>query len=494
MWAGTSALQSIDKTLHIIRSEVLRLDGQVNQLTHDMANNVRHRAKLYADIAAVRLAEIDSGELSESMSAADKQVEQFLAQRDIALQKIHKEIEVTNSRLEQAEQEREHLLESVNQKSQEIVELEGQVQNQLKHDAAYIEQFERAKHAELVAGEAQTKQASAKASLSAKAAPYRADDLFMYLWDRGYGTTEYKGGLFSRFMDSWVAKLIRYEPARVNFWNVTEIPKRLAEHAQRVADIAGNEYESLQLLEAQAIEAAGINELENELTQRRDKLDAHDDAIDDIETKLNDKLDERTLYTTGADEYMQQSLACLTRALEHKSLQSIVNYVTETVSHTDDMLVIELQQVDDQLDNVEEDLQDVRTLHNAQVNKLKDLEKVRRDFKHSRYDDVRSGFGNQTLITSVLNQFVQGTVKGGAVWKVIKRNQRYRKVASSPNFGSSALGEIASVLGEELLRQTTRQGRRRRPTWHRPRPRGGSGGFNFPRGGGSGGFKTGGGF
>jgi hypothetical protein len=496
MWAGTSALQSIDNTLTTIRGDVVRLDSQLNQLTGDMASNQRHRAQLFADIAAVRLAEIDSGDLNASMTSADIQVEQLLEQRDIALQRTNEEVESINTELQQAEQERLSLLESVNQKSQEIVDVEGLVQSQLKNDSAYLEQFERAKQAELVAGEAQRKQAAAQASLSAKAAPYRADDLFMYLWDRGYGTTEYDGGLFSRFMDGWVAKLIQYEPARVNFWNLTEIPKRLAEHAEHVATLAENEYTNLQLLETQATTAAGVTELERELELRRDKLDAHDDTIENIEENLNEKLDERSLYTTGGDDFMQQSLACLTRALEHQSLRSIHEYVSDTVSHTDDMLVLDLQRVEDKLDNAEDDLDDVRNLHNAHAKKLKELEKVRRDFKNSRFDDVRSGFGNQTLITSVLRQFSQGAVTGNDVWKVIKRNQRYREVASSPNFGSSALGEIVGVLGEELLRQTIKQGRRRRSTWHRPRPRGGAGGFNIPRGGGSrsGGFRTGGGF
>ena len=74
-------------------------------------------------------------------------------------------------------------------------------------------------------------------------------------------------------------------------------------------------------------------------------------------------------------------------------------------------------------------------------------------FKNSRFDDVRSGFGNQALIAGVLGQFIQGVVSGSDVWRVLKRNQRYRKVASSPTFGSGGLGDIADIFGEEMMRQ-----------------------------------------
>jgi len=245
----------------------------------------------------------------------------------------------------------------------------------------------------------------------------------MYLWNRGFGTTEYDGGVLTRFVDAWVAKVIKYEPSRVNYWNLVAIPQRLNEHADRVGDEADEQHMLLQQLEMNALESAGVKSLEAELESLRLKLDAHDDTIEALETKLNEYLAQRTRYISGEDE------------------------------PTDDSLVIELQALEDGLDDVEDDLNDVRSLHQAKLSKLKDLEKVRRNFKNSRFDDVRSGFGNQALITGVLAQFLQGVVSGNDVWRVIKRNQRYRKVASTPDFGSGGFGEIADILGEELLRQ-----------------------------------------
>ena len=499
MWAGTSALKSIDQSLHTIRNDVVRLDKQLHQLTTNMAANQRHRARLLNEIATVRLAEIESGELNANLSAADSDVAELLLQRESALTQLNKDIEAVNQQLADAENEREVLLETVNKASQRIVDVEGRVQSQLKVDADYLAQFEIAKQAESVSLQAEQKRASAQDSLAEKAAPYQADDLFMYLWSRNYGTTEYKGGIFPRFIDAWLARVICFEPSRVNFWNLTEIPKRLAEHASRVAGLADDEHMQLQQLEINALDAAGIKSLELELSTLREGLDTHDDSIEALEMRLNQNLDQRARFASGNDDFMQKSLARLTQSLNHQNLHSVYRYVRDTVSPTDDMLVIELQSLEDKLDSVEDDLGDIRTVHNAQLSKLKELEHVRRDFKNSRFDDVRSGFGNKALITGILGQFIQGVVSGSDVWNVIKRNQRYRQVASSPTFGSGGLGDIAGILGEELMRQGRKQGRRRSSSWHWPKPRRGGGGFKMPRGGGrssggGGGFTTGGGF
>ena len=503
MWTGTAALNTIDQHLKTIRNDVVRLDGQLAQLTNNMATSRRHRAKLLEDIAAVRLDEIDSGALNASLSAADTQVELLLSKRDESLNALNLEIENINQRLEDAEQIREKMLQAVNETSQQIVDLEGQVQDKLKADNTYTAQFEAAKHAESVSNEAQRKQLSAQSSLLQKSAPYKEDDLFMYLWDRAFGTTEYDGGLFARFMDSWVAKVIAYEPSRVNFFNLTQIPKRLNEHATLVAELADKQHEKLQQIELDALKKAGIEALDAQLVQAREILDKHDDVLEEIEALLNTKLAQRNDFTAGADDFMQQALGRLTQALEHKNLAAVYEYVRETVSHTDDLLLIELQNVEDTLDSEEDNIEAVRHVHNGQLAKLKELEQVRRDFKNSRFDDVRSGFDNQDLINSILGQFLQGVVNGPDVWNVIKRNQRYRSnAASSPNFGSGALGGLIEGIGEELLRQASGRARRRPSSWHFPKPRRGGGGFRIPssgrRGGGGfgsgGGFKTGGGF
>jgi len=495
MWKGSTALKNIDQSLQSLRKEVMRLDSELDQLSSRTTQSERHRMQLINQIAQVRLSEIEQGSLLSQLNAADQEVQGLLDQRRQALDSLDSAIADVNQQIDIAENERESLLIKANAAEQALVDLEATVQADLQVDQNYLAQLQRAQEAEAIAEEAALKVARAQANLAEKAAPYKADELFMYLWDRGFGTTEYNGGLLARFLDAWVARLIKYEPARVDYWNLSEIPQRLEGHAKRVADRADDEHKALQKLELDALSVAGQNALVEQADVIRRELDGHDDALENLETRLDEHLSERSRFVAGEDPLSQQSLSRLGQALEIQGLQSIHRYVRDTVSPTDDALVLELQGLLQKMQGTKEDLADVRLMHDNKLMRLRELEGVRRKFKNSRFDDVRSGFGNQALIASVLTQFMQGVVNGSDLWRVIQRNQRYRQVASRPDFGSGGLGEIADVLGEELLRHGRRRRSRHRSSWSWPKSRGGGGGFRFPSGGrGGGGFKTGGGF
>lgn len=506
MLSGREALSTIDQTLQTVRNEAVRLDQQLSRLVGEATLKQRHRLTLLTQIAKVRLGEIESGQLQAELSSADAQVVEILGQREQALASLNDTIELLNNDIQQAEMQRETLLGSYNGVSESIVAIEAKVQAELKLNQAYMEQYQASLAAESVSDEAERKVEQATNDMADKAKPYQADELFMYLWQRGYGTTEYQGGLFSRFIDGWIARLIKYEAARINYWNLNEIPKRLTEHADRVGEAADQAMLLLQQLERDALDAAGAVEKENELDQLRAQLDSHDDSIEAKENQLNDALSRRAAYNSGSDEYMQQCLNRIASALEHQSLAGIHRYVRQTHSPVDDNIVLELQELEDEMTSINGDMGSVRKLHDGQINRLRELESVRHQFKNSRFDDVRSGFNNEQLIVSVLSQFVQGVISGADLWGTIKRNQRYRKLDSAPDFGSGGLGDLADVLGDsgvdigDILRPRIPRRRRQRrgSSWHIPKPRRTGGSFQFPRSTGrstnSGGFKTGGGF
>ncbi len=504
MLSGRRTLSNIDQTLQTVRNETVRLDQQLSTLVGQVTMSQRHRLTLLKQIAEVRLDEIESGRLSAEFDAADAQVARLLQEREQALETLFADIERVNRDIGDGESKRENLLAQYNAQSEKLVDVESQVQAELKLSTDYLEQYNKAQQAESVSEEADAKMERAQSDMAKKAEPYQADPLFMYLWQRGFGTTAYSGGLLSRFIDGWVARLIKYEPARVNFWNLNEIPKRLSQHADRVAELADQALRGLEAIEQNALKNAGLEQLESVLEAHRSTLDEHDDYIERLESDLNDFLAQRALYSSGGDEFTRQCLDRITGALQHQSLGMIDRYVRQTHSPQDDRVVLELQELEDNIESAKGDMASVRKLHDKQVMRLRELENVRQQFKNSRFDDVRSGFVNEALITSVLSQFLQGVISGADVWGTIKRNQRYRNVGASPDFGSGGLGDIADVLagggvdlGDILRPKGPRRHRRRRgSSWHIPKPRRNGGGFQFPRSTGrrGGGFKTGGGF
>ncbi len=74
----------------------------------------------------------------------------------------------------------------------------------------------------------------ATADRAIKRIPYEQDPLFMYLWNRGFGTSEYQANPLVRLLDGWVAKVCEFHQARTDYWMLNEIPNRLAAHVERL--------------------------------------------------------------------------------------------------------------------------------------------------------------------------------------------------------------------------------------------------------------------
>jgi len=502
MWAGRAALQNIDRALQSVRNEAVRLNSQLTNLTESMAINERQRLSVIEKIAQVRLSAIEYGELNASLTMADKHALETLKLREQALTQVSTKVDKLNQSVVETETQRESLLDGVNELAQKLVDIEAEVQAALAKDDAFLAQLEKTSAANAVSHEAEQKVSRSQEDMAEKAKPYQEDALFQYLWKRKFGTPDYEAGFFARFMDGKVAKLINYNEARVNYWNLTEIPKRLEDHADHVASLADDEHEALQQLEIDALEKAGANEVEVAVDKARDELDKCDDQIEALENDLNEAIAKRSTFIAGEDTYLKKSLSTIAQALQSNNMAAINRYVLATHSQTDDQLVHDLQRIDSQLTSALDNLSDVKRLHANQASKLTELEVVRRNFKNARFDDVRSGFNNQRLLNDVLSQFVSGLVDGSDLWNVLKRNQRYlqTRTSSSPDFGSGQFeNALGSILGE-VVRQAGRQSRRRprRSTWNIPRSRGSRSSSRRSSGGSSsrssGGFKTGGGF
>ena len=146
-----------------------------------------------------------------------------------------------------------------------------------------------------------------------------------------------------------------------------------------------------------------------------------------------------------------------------------------------------------QYDDLEEELREIRELQHERLSRMQELEKVRRDFKRNRYDDVHSRFERRDMIERMIGEVIAGVIQGSALWNALRRHQRYNDAAGEwPDFGSGGITRPG--------RRRKRKKRQRPPSWHWPgsSSRRSGGGFKMPRPRvgprGRGGFRTGGGF
>ena len=492
MLSGRDTLLQIERTLRSVRDESDRLGREVKSTAEQLSRNRQQQSATTKQLAQLRLSELERGELFSSLDSADQRAQQAISERSQAYDSLEAKLADARRSLETLEAQRKLVHEDVDHAAQRLANGEAKVQRALDENPAFQEQLQKVRDAVQVAQAAQAKTQTAEQDRREKGQPFEADILFNYLWQRNYGTSEYKAGLISRWLDGWVAGIISYQQARPTYFNLLEIPRRLREHAERRQIESDNELEQLREQEARATSLGGVPALLDQLRTAEKRQDEIDAEIERSESALNELQEQRVAFGSGNDLFMQKGLAILAEALQRKDANELIERARATYDPRDDNLVdelLELREIDDML---EDELNDHRQTQSHQIKRLKELEEVRRRFKRKRFDDLRSGFSDDDAIEAILNQFLRGLVGGSELWRVLKRLQRHRDVGAWPDFGSGGFG--------------SKRSRGRRSTWHWP---GNSGGWRLPRGGGSrsrggsfgrgglrtrGGFRTGGGF
>lgn len=475
MQSGRETLDTIDRALGKVRGDTETLHAQFQRAGAALAELRQAQLAIYAQLAKIRMRELESGELVQSLDDTDRQVTEIFEIRKAALLALEAELAAAEQQLAERERERAEQQSSVEAAADALDAAEAEAQSRLAADDVYQAKLAAAREADAVADQAEAKAEAAEADRAEKGKPYEADPVFSYLWRRGYGTSSYRAWSPTRLLDGWVARSNGYESLRRNYSLLTGIPKRLQAHAERMRALANESLEEARALEQRAAEATGVPARREALAAAEKRLAEIDAAIEEQEAAVDALVQKRAAFAAGEDEHSKRCTELLGDAFQRADREALRQRVARTRSEEDDRLIEKLEDLEDERRRVQDEVIQYRRLHQAQRERMLGLENVRRQFKQHRYDDMHSVFVNGALIATLLDQFLVGSVGPNEVWEAIRRQQRYRGVRADPLFGTGGFPR-GPFPGP----------------WRMP----GGGGWNFPRGGGfgGGGFGTGGGF
>ena len=493
MLSGRDTLKRMDTTLRSARGELQRLDHELQATSRSVTQNKLQQARAIDNMARIRLDAARRGEVVEHLESAMREAGEILQSRDAAVASINDRVRTASEAVDELEDRRATLHDEVDAAARTLAEREAAVQHSLEQNESFLAQLEQTRESDAIAVSALEKAKLAAEDRRHKGEPFEGDELFMYLWQRGYGTSAYSANPIARMFDAWVARLCGYQDARPNYWMLLEIPKRLAEHADQARAAADAELDKLQDIEELAASDGNVPEARAALETLEQRQDSLDTEIAAAEGALGELQANQNLYTAGADDYLRNALRTISAAMERRDISELTRLARATMTAEDDEIVDELRHLRREYDELEDELAEIRKLQRDRLARTQELEKVRRDFKRSRYDDVHSRFDRRDMIERMIGEVIAGVIQGSALWKTLRRNQRYNDAAGEwPDFGSGGI-----VRPRRPRKRTKRQ---RPPTWHWPgsKSRRGGGGFKMPRRRpgprGRGGFRTGGGF
>jgi hypothetical protein len=510
---GPEALASLDEAMRDIRREEDEISKRLARSADRISKIREGEAELFRQLAQFRLDPAIQGELEGAISSAEVKARDQLKAHAKDLSAAEKLVAEHDANLARLSGERAAALKQFETHQAELKALALKLGASIARDPVFAGKRQQATALTEVATQSMRKTEQAEADRDTKGKPYRDDPLFMYLWESGYGTSNYRANNLMRYLDGLVANLVGFAKARPNFAMLNEIPLRLREHAERQIAFAQAAETEVDALENEAIDAAGGKPLREAMMAAQQRVDALDAEAVEAEDARDAGAKTVASLSQGQNPAFEGALSDLATALSREDIQTLLADARRTRTSQDDTIVAQIDDARARVRDEEEETREQKERLKTLAARRRELEDIQWEFKKQRFDDPRSTFREDGLVGDMLNDFLRGGISAASYWDKWQRSQNWSAGTSDwgggvglPNNGRQQSNSPWPPGGGFTWPDSSIGGGNNN---NRPsggfgggnRPPGGSsgGGFSRPRTGSSGnrktgGFKTGGGF
>jgi chromosome segregation ATPase len=438
MWTGRQTLSSIETALASLHGEESQLDQALRSAVAQAERARKERREALKELARVKLDELAAGRLVSNLDAAERRALQILEGYKHRIAAVTERREALLKEVADTQAER-HTAAKLVEKALEVLEaLRAEIEVKVQSTPEWRAGKATLDAADAVASEAEKKAATSEAELGARKKPYDDDALFSYLWQRKFGTLSYQAGFLARRLDRAVAEYIRYDDARPNYAALIEIPLRLREHATAKRADAVERKTALADLERRAMLEAHVDAKEQVLAEARRKLAITDDAVEKKRAVLEEVDKERgTLMQAGNDPAYDEALQTIAAGDSKDDLETLYAEARRTSSTADDAIVRKVESIDRGIAAADAEIAGLRRSAQDLAKRRLEMEEVRSRFRHAGYDHPHATFGNDRNISDVLGSVLEGAVRSGALWDLLRQGYGNRLPRGRPDFGSA---------------------------------------------------------
>lgn len=486
---GRDALSSLENAISGVRTNESRLTEVLSSAAAEAERLRRDLADSFKALALVRLDALLRNQVVGGLDAAERRALELMRAHKAKLDQILVRCGGAQSALVSAEEEHRKGMTAVAEAREPIAALQTRVEGEMSSDPAWLAQKALVDKAIEVAKAAEEKAKVSEADRDEKRKPYEADPLFMYLWDRKFGTSAYVASNLVRVFDRYVARLVGYDTARPNYTLLNEIPDRLREHAGSALARARTEDEALERIERSSLLKAGIEPLEAALAEGLSTLKVASERLT-VAQKAMAALDEERgrLQSDGDRRAHEDALGVLTQALSQESLQTMYQEARQTATPEDDRLVQKIELTQTAIARAEADVAKIRDEAREVARRRSELENVRDRMRSSRYDRHNSQFelDGGDVLGGLIGGILGGVLQSRDLWEALEKAHRKRRDWDDDDDDDDDHDDDDRFGGDGGPWGSKRHHPKFRfPSSSVPR---------FPKGFGGGGFKTGGGF
>jgi chromosome segregation ATPase len=436
MWTGRQTLASIESAIARLHGEESELDRALRSAIGDTERLRTERSQSLRALARVKLDEMTAGRLVGNLDAGERHALQILDEYRMRIAAAAEQSERLHKEVAAAEAERHAAAAAVEAALEALDTLRAGAEARVQTLQAWRDAKALRDQAEAIAVEAEKKADASDAELGGKRKPYDQDPLFAYLWRRRYGTGQYSGGNLARILDRMVADFIGYDGARPNYAALIEIPFRLREHAVARRKAVDEPQAALAEIERRVMLEAGVDEKERTLAEVRHRLAAIDDTVEKKREMLRKVDESRTALVAGtSDPAYEKALATIASADAEDSLANLYAEARRTHTDADEAIVSRLEAIDAKIAKTESEVAELRRQALDLARRRGEMERVRDRFRSTGYDHPQSTFDNEGDIAGVLKKVLEGAVRSGVLWALLRQRHQSRPTRGSTGFG-----------------------------------------------------------
>ncbi|WP_305984052.1 hypothetical protein [Roseibium sp. MMSF_3544] len=480
MLTGRQTIGTIEQSLADLKREEAELSKRIERSTRALTDLQERQSEAYRDLARFRLDTDAAGTLNTRLDSAAREARRLLDKRNDDYKVLTEQLRQLETDRGQQQKKRHELDAARDAAENQMDELMEAVDGRLENDDAYLAQREKTERAIATADAAADKAGTSEQDRQDKGKAYEADPLFIYLWQRGYGTPDYDHRGLTRSLDRWVAGLIRYEGARANYAMLTGIPERMARHAERCAEIAEEEEEKLAEFSRNAMTDAAGSDLVGSIETYSSEIDEIDTNLEKLDRQVDTLSNALAEFSSGEDADFQKAEEHLSVSLKADDLNDLWRAAVDTPSPEDEKIVQRIEDFRDRVEQVAREIRQDRELQRDISRRRGELADVIKRFRSKGYGSWDSTFSDDKLTTVLLGELVKGAISGADYWARAERSHKRRKPRGRKVAFPNGTGLPKSMGGFGGGRRRSGRGGQF-----------GGGGFKTGGGFGGGGFKTG---
>jgi hypothetical protein len=422
---GPEALRSLEDALRDVRREEDELAKRLARSAELVSKIRAQESEFLRQLAKVRLDPTTQGELSGRLSAAERAAREMLKKHQDRIAVAEAALSAHDAEIGRLGTERGEVTAAAEKHDAELKRLAEKVAGEASKSPEYAEKRKIADALRHVAEESLQKTLQAEGDREEKGRPYRDDPLFMYLWERSYGTRNYRANNLVMYLDGLVAGLVRYRDARPNFAMLNEIPLRLREHAERQREKAEEAMAEVVALEEAAVDAAGGKPVREALIKARERIAEIDAALVTIEDERDEAAKELRELAQGSDPAFAGAIGQLAESLGRADIQTLLAEARATRTPEDDAIVKQIDDARTRAQEEENETQDQKSRLKTLAARRRELEDIQYEFKKQGFDRPQSSFREDNLVGDVLTDFLRGGISAASYWEQWRKSQNW---------------------------------------------------------------------